>query len=172
MDYREKDEKNVCCTLCGESDRSPEYGPEIHRFRNGRGDAEIVSYKVFPGIGLDIYSVHMDSFFFGAEEEGNFMEIHHCREGRMEQEREDGSAYIMPGDLSVTVKRKCFSGYTFPLCHYHGISICIDTDAAPECLSCFFVGCKCPSAGAGQAAVRERRLLYYPFPGIYRAYLL
>ena len=56
MDYREKDEKNVCCTLCGESDRSPEYGPEIHRFRNGRGDAEIVSYKVFPGIGLDIYS--------------------------------------------------------------------------------------------------------------------
>lgn len=137
MDYREKDEKNVCSTLCGGTDRSPEYGPKIHRFRNSRGDAEIVSYKVFPGIGLDIYSVHMDSFFFGAEEEGNFMEIHHCREGRMEQGREDGSAYIMPGDLSVTVKRQRFSGYTFPLCHYHGISICIDMDAAPECLSCF-----------------------------------
>ena len=43
----------------------------------------------------------------------------------------------MPGDLSVTVKRQRSSEYSFPLCHYHGISICIDTDAAPECLSCF-----------------------------------
>lgn len=83
MDYREKDERNICCALCSESGKSPEYGPKIHRFRNSRGDAEVDSYKVFPGIELNIYSVHMDSFFFGAEEEGNFMEIHHCREGRM-----------------------------------------------------------------------------------------
>ena len=137
MDYREKDERSICRTLCSESGRPSEYGPEIHRFRNDRGDAEVDSYKVFPGIELNIYSVHMDCFFFGAEEEGNFMEIHHCREGRMEQWREDGSAYIMPGDLSVTVKRQRSSEYSFPLCHYHGISICIDTDAAPECLSCF-----------------------------------
>lgn len=134
---QKKYEKNICCALCGESEKSPEYEPEVHRFQNGRGDAEVASYKVFPGIELNIYSVHMDGFFFGAESEGNFMEIHHCREGRMEQGREDGIAYIMPGDLSVTVKRQRFSGYTFPLCHYHGISICIDTDAAPECLSCF-----------------------------------
>ena len=63
MDYREKDERNICCVLCSESGRLPEYGPEIHRFRNGRGDAEVDSYKVFPGIELNIYSVHMDSFF-------------------------------------------------------------------------------------------------------------
>ena len=137
MDNREKDERSICRSLCSESGRPSEYGPEIHRFRNGRGDAEVDSYKVFPGIELNIYSVHMDIFFFGAEGQGNFMEIHHCREGRMEQWREDGSAYIMPGDLSVTVKRQRSSEYSFPLCHYHGISICIDTDAAPECLSCF-----------------------------------
>ena len=89
MDYREKDERNICCALRSESGKSPEYGPKIHRFRNGRGDAEVDSYKVFPGIELNIYSVHMDSFFFGTEEEGNFMEIHHCREGRMEQGLED-----------------------------------------------------------------------------------
>ena len=88
MDHREKDEKNICCALWGKPDRSPQYEPEIHRFRNGRGDAKIDSYKVFPGIELNIYSVHMDGFFFGGEEEGNFMEIHHCREGRMEQGRE------------------------------------------------------------------------------------
>ena len=137
MDYEKKDEKNICCTLCKRLDKSPEYEPEIHRFRNGRGNARVDSYKVFPGIELNIYSAHMDGFFFGKEEEGNFMEIHHCREGRMEQRRENGSAYIMPGDLSVTVKEQRFSEYKFPLCHYHGISICINTDAAPECLSCF-----------------------------------
>lgn len=137
MDYREKDERNICCALCSESGKFPKYGPKIHRFRNGRGDAKVDSYKVFPGIELNIYSVHMDGFSFGAEGKGNFMEIHHCREGRMEQRQEDGSAYIMPGDLSVTVKRQRSGEYSFPLCHYHGISICIDTDAAPECLSCF-----------------------------------
>lgn len=137
MDCEKKDEKNICCILCKRLDKSPEYEPEVHRFRNGRGDARVDSYKVFPGIELNIYSAHMDGFFFGTEEEGNFMEIHHCREGRMEQGRKNGSAYIMPGDLSVTVKEQRFSEYKFPLCHYHGISICINTDVAPECLSCF-----------------------------------
>lgn len=65
--------------LENESDKSPEYEPEVHRFQNGMGDAEVASYKVFPGIELNSYSVHMDGFFFGAESEGNFMEIHHLR---------------------------------------------------------------------------------------------
>ncbi|WP_160560650.1 helix-turn-helix transcriptional regulator [Parablautia muri] len=137
MDERKKDEKNICCTLCGKSDKLPEYEPEIHRFRNDQGDAEITSYKVFPGIELKVYSVHMGSFFFGKEGKGDFMEIHHCREGRMEQEVADGSAYIMPEDLSVTVRKQLFCRYSFPLSHYHGISVCIDINAAPECLSCF-----------------------------------
>lgn len=137
MDNRKKNEKNICCALCNETKKPSEYGPEIQTFRNDRGDARITSYKVFQGIELHIYSIHMDGFIFGTEETGDFMEIHHCREGRMEQEHENGSVYIMPGDLSVTVKRHRLSEYNFPLCHYHGISICIDTNTAPECLSCF-----------------------------------
>ena len=69
MEHREKDEKNICRALRGKPDRFPQYEPKIYRFRNGRGDAKVDSYKVFPGIELNIYSVHMDSFFFGAEEE-------------------------------------------------------------------------------------------------------
>ena len=137
MDKKITDKKNTCCALCGERKTAPAYEPEIHTFRNNRGDAVIYSYKVFPGIELTVYSVHMDGFFFGDEGEGEFMEIHHCREGRMEQGQENGSVYIMPGDLSVTVRKRRSCGYSFPLCHYHGISICIDTNAAPECLSCF-----------------------------------
>ncbi len=108
MDHIEKNEKNICCPLCCETDRSPEYGPKIHRFRNSRGDAEIASYKVFPGIELNMYAVHMDSFFFGAEEEGNFMEIHHCREGRMEQGLEDVN--VRPRELArwLCADKNCF----------------------------------------------------------------
>lgn len=137
MDSRKISAKKDCCVCGGETKAVPVYEPKIHRFRNQRGDAVITSYNVFPGIELAFYSVHMDSFITGAEKKGNFIEIHHCRKGRMEQGRKNGSAYIMPGDLSVTVKRQHLSEYSFPLCHYHGISICIDTDAAPECLSCF-----------------------------------
>ncbi|KAI4446368.1 hypothetical protein C823_000886 [Eubacterium plexicaudatum ASF492] len=92
------------------------------------------------------------------------MEIHHCREGRMEQRLEDdGSAYIMPGDLSVTVKRQRSSEYSFPLCHYHGISICIDTDAAPECLSCFLEDVNVrPRELAGRLCADKTALLSVP----------
>lgn len=137
MDNRTTNVKKDCCAFAGETKGDLAYEPKIQKFRNQRGDAVITSYSVFPGIALSFYSVHMDSFAAGVEKKGNFMEIHHCREGRMEQVWENGSAYIMPGDLSVTVKKQHLSEYSFPLCHYHGISICIDIDAAPECLSCF-----------------------------------
>ena len=137
MDNRETKTKKDCCAMCGETKTVPAYEPEIYKFRNGRGDAVITSYNVFPGIELAFYSVHMDSFFLGEGENGDFMEICHCREGRMEQERENGSVYIMPGDLSVITGGQRSCRYSFPLCHYHGISINIDTNAAPECLSCF-----------------------------------
>lgn len=144
------------CVFCGETKTVPVYKPEIHKFRNQRGDAVITSYNVFPGIELAFYSVHMDCFVTGVEKKGNFMEIHHCREGRMEQRRENGSVYIMPGDLSVTVKRQHLSEYSFPLCHYHGISIYIDTDAAPECLSCFLEDVNVrPKELAGRLCGRE-----------------
>lgn len=137
MDIRKTNVKKCSCTLGCETKAISVYEPEIQKFQNERGDAVITSYHVFQGIHLAFYSVHMDSFFFGAEEKGDFMEICHCREGRMEQERENGSVYIMPGDLSVITRKQCLGRCSFPLCHYHGISICIDMDAAPECLSCF-----------------------------------
>lgn len=128
---------NDCGCLCNKTKAVSAYEPKKEKLRNGQGDAVITSYQVFPGIELDFYSVHTDSFFLGSEEKGDFMEICHCREGRMEQEREQGSVYIMPGDLSVLTRGQRLDRYSFPLCHYHGISICIDMDAAPECLSCF-----------------------------------
>lgn len=46
---------------------------------------------------------------FGTQ--GNLIEIHHCREGRIEQEFEDEYFYLMPGEIGVeplsVVKKLC-----------------------------------------------------------------
>ena len=72
MDNRKTNAKKDCCALCGETKAVPVYEPEIHKFRNQRGDAVITSYNVFPGINLAFYSVHMDSFVTGVEKKGEF----------------------------------------------------------------------------------------------------
>ncbi|MCM1345129.1 MAG: AraC family transcriptional regulator [Lachnospiraceae bacterium] len=97
----------------------------------------MVVYHVFPGIDLAYHSVHTDCCCLGTEAEGDFIEICHCREGRMEQRQGNDFFYLMQGDLSIAKRGSRCVKYHFPLRHYHGISIVIDTDTAPECFSCF-----------------------------------
>lgn len=105
-------------------------------FEDVRGDAKIVLYRLFPGINLAYYFVHMNEFSFDEVPEGEFIEISHCSEGRMEHRIKGGSAFIMPGDLSIVLRRKKTGRYLFPLSHYHGITFFVDINTAPECLSC------------------------------------
>ena len=111
--------------------------PRQYTFSNDIGDAQITVYQVFPGIELCYNAVHMDRFELGAAAEGNIIEIHHCREGRIEQQHEDQFFYLMPGDLSIAIRNRTHQAYTFPLHHYHGITITVNTDVAPKCFSCF-----------------------------------
>lgn len=115
--------------------RSPQ--PLHHTFSNDTGDAEVTVYHVFPGISLSYNAVHMDRFELGDAAEGNIIEIHHCREGRIEQQHQDQFFYLMPGDLSIAIRSRTLREYTFPLHHYHGITITVNTDVAPKCFSCF-----------------------------------
>lgn len=102
-----------------------------------RGAAEAVIYPVFSGIELVYHSVHRDQCSLGSGARGKVVEIHHCREGRLEQQYGDTFFYLMPGDLSISIRETPVSDYEFPLWHYHGISIVIDLEKAPGCLSCF-----------------------------------
>lgn len=111
--------------------------PRCHTFSNDTGDAQMTVYQVFPGITLSYNAVHMDSFELGDAAEGNIIEIHHCREGRIEQRHMDQFFYLMPGDLSIAIRTRINREYTFPLHHYHGITITVNTDIAPKCFSCF-----------------------------------
>ena len=120
-----------CCSGCGLN------VPARHTYRDETGDACITAHSVFPGIQLIYNSVHMDCCSLGAEAEGRVVELHHCREGRIEQQFGDTFFYLMPGDLSISIRETPVSEYRFPLRHYHGISIVVDTKKAPRCLSCF-----------------------------------
>ncbi len=109
-------------------------------YENETGDAQIVVYDLFPGIEVAYASVHMDQFDF-TEAEKNFCEryvgFHYCKEGRIEQETDNEFFYLMPGDCSVVIQDRQTKQFSLPLKHYHGISIRIDVDAAPEMFSAY-----------------------------------
>lgn len=112
-------------------------GSTTYSFQGENGDSQMTVYTVFPGITLVYHAVHMDSSFLGTSEKGNLIEIHHCKEGRIERQHQDNYFYLMPGDLSVNIVNQRSTEYAFPLRHYHGVTIRINVDVAPKCFSCF-----------------------------------
>lgn len=104
-------------------------------FSDDIGDATVTVYEVFPGVRLAYHSVHMDYLDLGIATEGNIIEIHHCREGRIEQEFDGDYFYLMPGDLSIAMRAKTVNSYKFPLRHYHGITIGINTHIVSDAFS-------------------------------------
>lgn len=95
--------------------------------------------RVFSGIEIIYFESHQDSFELKSREKmsENLFEITHCREGRLEYDLNGNYCYLMPGDLAVTQTNKVSSVTRFPLKHYHGITIKVDLDHTPHCLSCF-----------------------------------
>lgn len=106
-------------------------------FWDETGDAQMQVHKVFPGIEVVYNSVHMDKCSLAVPIEGRVIEIQHCREGRFEQHFNDEFFYMMPGDLSVAIRERMEKEVSFPMRHYHGLTIAIHIDKAPRCFSCF-----------------------------------
>lgn len=101
------------------------------------GSFKHTCYPVFPGIFLIYEDVHTRLH----EQDYIFPEIcfsiSHCRHGRLEKEWENHFYHMMAGDLAIEKKLTGRIQSYFPLNHYHGISILVDVDQAPPCLSCF-----------------------------------
>lgn len=112
-------------------------GATTYSFVDHNGDSQMKIYNLSPGIELIHHSVHTDRSYLSTEKNGNVIEIHHCREGRMECSYEDGYLYLMHGDLAIGIAERDRKEFEFPLRHYHGITITINTDIAPKCFSCF-----------------------------------
>ena len=100
-------------------------------------DIVLTRYAVFPGIDLVYKDVHRQSYINEMESSPTAFEISHCREGRMEYALKDEFCYLAPGDLAIAYQSDVGESFYFPLSHYHGVSIVIDVEKAPPCLSCF-----------------------------------
>ena len=117
-----------------------------YSYRNDTGDAQAVVYHLFPGVEVAYTSVHMADFDFGLFEQGerkNYVSIHYCAEGRIEQQVHDEFFYLMPGDCSFAIHSKPRKLFQLPLKHYHGISIGIDLDCMQNPLMAYAESCDC-----------------------------
>lgn len=92
---------------------------------------------VFPGMSIIYFSSHTQEVtLLEPPKETNWLEIFHCREGRMECSVGDNYCYISPGDLLIAKASCISSSFYFPMRHFHGLIIRIDIEKAPRCLSC------------------------------------
>lgn len=102
---------------------------KIYKLSNETGKGRITVYQVFTGIELYYNDMHMAYCNQDQAVAKNIIEINHCYVGRYECSfGENSCCYMAVGDLSISsaMKKKSFS--SFPLNHYHGITIIIDLD--------------------------------------------
>ncbi len=109
-----------------------EDGFSLYKMQNETGEGVITRYKILPGIELFYNDFHMKD---GQNENKlphpNVLEINHCREGRFECVFNNGDyQYVGAGDLAINRLTNETISTTFPLSHYHGISITIDLNEA------------------------------------------
>ena len=107
------------CLICDEADKT-----------------SMTGYRVFDGIELVYNDIEKDTYGIERSDRGRFSEINHCRDGRIEYEADGEFYYLTPGDLSVSRSSCIGRDSYFPLGHYRGISIIVDLEKAPGCLSC------------------------------------
>ena len=117
-----------------------------YSYHDDTGDAKATVYHVFPGVEVAYTSVHMADFDLDVFEQGerkNYVSIHYCREGRIEQEVNREFFYLMPGDCSIAIHDKAPQMFRLPLKHYHGISIGIDLGRMQNPLMPYLESCNC-----------------------------
>ncbi len=113
-----------------------EKGCTVYRLADETGEAVMTSYQVFPGVDVIYNDVHRPVCGTDVLPLDGLLEIDHCREGRMECEVCGEYIYMTPGDLTIHRKVGNVHNTYFPLSHYHGITVALDTDSASRCLSC------------------------------------
>lgn len=106
---------------------------KIMRLQDDSGEGMMTVYQVFSGIFLMYNDFHMKECISGFQTDANLLCIDHCREGRIEQEvGNDAYSYLEAGDLRIDQRVNHSGRVSFPLCHYHGISIGFEIELAAK----------------------------------------
>ena len=97
---------------------------KVLRLEDSTGDGIMTVYQVFDGVFLMYNDFHLRECASGFQGAETILAIDHCREGRIEQVNEPGQVYYMePGNLRIDRRVHHEGHVSFPLCHYHGITI-------------------------------------------------
>lgn len=108
----------------------------VWQFRNGTGDGTMTVYQVFPGVMLSFNDFHMERYDCSFVSQGRMLAIDHCREGRMEYAVGDNLVgYTASGDMKLDLRRQHAGVFSFPSCHYHGLTVGFDLDIAARSLA-------------------------------------
>lgn len=108
---------------------------KVLRLEDSSGDGTMTVYRVFDGVFLMFNDFHMKYCLSGFSCPINLLCIDHCREGCMELVSVEGiRSYLEAGDLQVDRRTHHKGDTSFPLAHYHGITIGFEIDTAQESL--------------------------------------
>jgi AraC-like DNA-binding protein len=110
-------------------------GFAVFRLENATGNGVVTAYGVFPGVSLAYFDLHMQKAngfgAFATQGSEPVLSVNHCREGRFECETNSGERiHLGQGDLAVSNMPSPLRASSFPLSHYHGISIQLDVGNA------------------------------------------
>ncbi len=96
----------------------------------------VTGYDVFPGIRLLYIQAEGCAEPVQRPRDGDVLEIEHCRQGRAEGQLQDAFYYLSDGDLAIARRSGIPETVRFPEGRYQGVTIRIDLEKAPGCLSC------------------------------------
>jgi AraC-like DNA-binding protein len=106
-------------------------------YRVHKNDGEILLKEncVFPGVWLIYQEVsNLQNYCYPKGYPKGLLEIAYCRKGGFEYDSKDCFFYLSKGDISVHESTDAADIY-YPTRHYEGITVIIDLDLAPECLT-------------------------------------
>lgn len=98
----------------------------------------ITTISVFPGIDCSFVDAHgHQSVRMPVGQKESVLTILYCREGRSGLRLGDAFVCLSAGDLMIVRDAVLSPVWNLPLGHYHGLTLRIDLDRTPHCLSCF-----------------------------------
>ena len=108
---------------------------KVFKVDSDSGSGVMTMYTVFPGIFLlysDFHTSKVDSGFIPNTE---MLCIDHCREGRIEWKvSRNKYVYVETGDMQINSREDNICEFSFPLKHYHGLTIAFSLDEADQSL--------------------------------------
>ena len=99
-------------------------GCRVFQFHSETGEGIMTQYDLFPSVYLMYNDFHMESYDSVFRTTEDMLCIDYCRQGRMEYPAgPDSYSYVEAGDLKLDRRLEHQGHFTFPLSHYHGITI-------------------------------------------------